>query len=124
MNRSLPAKLAMLCALLLTVNFSFSQDFTWIKGSSLINQMGVYGTQGVASPNNEPGARANAACWKDVAGNFWLFGGYGFDHIGNNGYLSDLWKYSPTTNQWTYMKGSDIIAQSPVYSPIGVSTPT
>ncbi len=31
--------------------------WTWISGSSSVNQPGVYGTQGTATPSNVPGAR-------------------------------------------------------------------
>jgi len=33
--------------------------------------------------------------WTDASGNFWLFGGNGFDSAGTQGYLNDLWKYEP-----------------------------
>jgi len=32
-------------------------NWTWVSGSDLINQPGVYGHMGVASPSNAPGAR-------------------------------------------------------------------
>jgi hypothetical protein len=37
--------------------------FTFIKGSTLVNQFGVYGTQGVANNSNKPGARLGASAW-------------------------------------------------------------
>ena len=47
-----------------------------------------------------PGARVNATTWKDASGNFWLFGGYGYEGATPTptlGFLSDLWQYNSTT---------------------------
>ena len=43
--------------------------------TNLLNQPGVYGTQGVASPNNAVGARDGSIGWVDASDNLWLFGG-------------------------------------------------
>ena len=94
--------------------------WTWMGGSNVIAHLGVYGTQGVAAPGNVPGARWLAVGWTDAAGNFWLFGGLGFDSIGTGGGnadLNDLWKYSG--GQWTWMSGSDIASQFGMYGTQG-----
>lgn len=89
-----------------------TRQWTWISGSSTLPnandscQPGVYGTVGVASATNVPGGRQYAASWTDSNGYFWLFGGPGCDSTGNQGLLNDLWKYDPTTNQWTWMNGT------------------
>lgn len=124
MNKHFSFKLTIYFVTFLGVAASFSQNFTWINGSNQAGQMGSYGTMGIAAAGNNPGGRDGIASWKDLSGNFWIFGGTGFDHLGNYGILSDLWKYSPSTNQWTFIKGNDLIVQTSVYSPIGVSTPT
>ncbi|PBQ33883.1 hypothetical protein CNR22_19535 [Sphingobacteriaceae bacterium] len=124
MTKTLLKKLSAFCAFFLIFNSSFAQDFTWIKGSNLTGQNGHYGQMGVPQSTTSPGARDGAVTWTDASGNFWLFGGDGYDYIGNYGLLSDLWKYSVTTNQWTYMKGSDFVAQLSDYGPLGVSTAT
>ena len=54
-------------------------EWTWVNGANIIDQKGTYGTLGIASPTNVPGARYCSVSWTDLAGNFWLFGGYGFD---------------------------------------------
>jgi hypothetical protein len=54
---------------------------------------GVYGTLGSSAAANLPGSRQAAAAWKDASGNLWLFGGWGFDSAGNEGYLDDLWEF-------------------------------
>jgi len=80
-----------------------TNQWTWMSGSNVINQPGVYGTQGVPAPANVPGARFVYSSWKDLSGNFWIFGGYD----GSSIYFDDLWKYDPGTNQWTWMKGTN-----------------
>jgi len=53
-----------------------------------------------------------------MQGNFWLFGGNGVGTLSDNR-LNDLWKYSPATNQWTWMKGGDVNAYG-IYGTQGV----
>lgn len=84
-----------------------TNEWTWIKGANVKDMPGVYGTLGIASTTNNPGAREFSVHWTDASGNFWLFGGYGFASTGPIGYLNDLWKYNPTTNEWTWIKGSN-----------------
>lgn len=82
-----------------------SGEWTWMGGSSSVNQKGVYGILGTPSPNNMPGGKYNAVAWTDASGNVWLFGGSGYDSNGAlGGQLNDLWKYSG--GQWTWMGGS------------------
>jgi len=84
--------------------------WAWMGGSSTIGSAGavpgIYGTLGQPSPVNVPGSRNFAVSWNDNTGNFWLFGGYGSDSANNFGVLNDLWKYSPSTAQWTWVSGS------------------
>ena len=67
---------------------------------------GEYGTLGTPAAGNIPGGRENAVSWIDGKGNFWLFGGLGFDGAGTYGYLNDLWEFYPSTNEWAWMGGS------------------
>jgi hypothetical protein len=96
-------------------------EWTWVDGANVANQTGTYGTQGTAASNNIPGAREQAISWTDASGNFWLFGGNGFDSIGTNGYLNDLWKYS--AGQWTWVGGSNLADQSGTYGTQGMASP-
>ena len=98
-----------------------SQHFAWMGGSTGTGAAGDYGTLGVPSGTNTPGARMGPADWQDASGNFWLFGGNGLDDFGNNGYLNDLWRYNPTNQQWTWIKGDNLIAQIGVYGTPSVS---
>ena len=79
--------------------------------STILNQPGVYGGTGVPSTQNHPGSRDSAASWTDTSGNFWLFGGFGYDGSGNEGILNDLWKYTPSTGEWAWVNGSSVYDQ-------------
>jgi hypothetical protein len=107
-------------------------EWTWMGGNNSVGnafggQVGIYGTQGTPAPANIPGGRYGATTWKDASGNFWLFGGYGGDITGTEGYLNDLWKYTPSTGEWTWMGGSNIIVGSNgvagIYGTQGTSDP-
>jgi hypothetical protein len=108
-----------LFALTFQVNLLVGQSFTWMKGSSSANQPGGYGTLGVASAGNNPGARQGSCIWNDGAGNFWLFGGYGYDFIGNSGHLNDLWKYNKASGNWTWVSGANVFLQLGTYGTLG-----
>ena len=88
-------------------------EWVWVSGSSSYNVPGVYGTQGVPASTNLPGGREASVTWTDAEGNFWLYGGLGYDsttatsnYSATTAYLSDMWKYNPITNQWTWVSGS------------------
>ncbi|MES2679436.1 MAG: kelch repeat-containing protein [Bacteroidota bacterium] len=96
-----------------------TNQWAYMKGDSLGGQSGVYGSLGITSAVGRPGARNKAVSWVDASGNFWLFGGNGYDGAGAQGMLNDLWKYDVTSNQWTWMKGSNLINQSGLYGTMG-----
>ena len=98
--------------------FSAGQ-WTWVSGSNTIEASGIYGTEGVTAPGNVPGARLRPVSWIDSAGDFWLFGGLGFDSAGSQAGLNDLWKYS--AGQWTWMGGSDTVNAAGTYGTKGVA---
>jgi len=98
----------------------------WAAGSNATDGIGSYGQLGVAGAGNNPGARDGYAAWTDAAGNFWLFGGFGFDGKSGDGtsYLGDLWRFSPAAQQWTWIAGPS--TNSPnvlgVYGQLGVAS--
>lgn len=97
-------------------------QWTWVRGSQSCCDTGVYGIKGLPSVSNYPGSRGyGSATWVDTSGNFWLFGGFGFDGYGNSYILNDLWRYNPSTDEWTWMKGSDLTDQPGVYGTQGVA---
>ncbi len=105
-----------------------TKEWTWASGSDAANTnassgtAGIYGTQGVASANNLPGARVDSVSWRDNSDNLWLFGGYGFDSTGTGGSLNDLWEFSPTTKEWTWAGGSDTANAKGFYGTQGVAS--
>lgn len=99
-------------------------NWTWMSGTQLKNQLGIYGTEGKSSSSNIPGCRfAGNGTWVDSRGSLWMFGGYGSDSAyrhnlaQNNGgvgrFIGDLWKYDPENHckpgqpcgKWTWMSG-------------------
>ncbi len=107
-----------------TIVEPISLEWTWISGSDTISQAGTYGTKGVPSPSNIPGARERAVSWLDSQGNLWLFGGYVYDWTYTGYYYNDLWKYAPATQNWTWISGSDTRDQPGVYGTKGVADPS
>ncbi|MCC2626263.1 MAG: hypothetical protein K0R14_2136 [Burkholderiales bacterium] len=101
-----------------------TNQWALMSGSNVINESGVYGTQGKEASTNMPGARGMSVSWADTSGNLWLFGGFGYDSNGSLGALNDLWKYNLSTNQWTWMSGSNVINQSGVYGDKGEEAST
>ena len=95
--------------------------WTWMIGSDTGGQSGGYGTLGNPATGNHPGGRYSGATWTDNSGNFWLFGGVGYDASGTRGVLNDLWKYDPAQNQWAWMAGSNTVNQPGVYGTLGLS---
>jgi N-acetylneuraminic acid mutarotase len=95
--------------------------WTWVAGSNTVNAAGVYGTLGTAAAANLPGARYSTAAWTDSAGNLWMFAGTGYDSAGANNELNDLWKYSPSSNQWTWVAGSNKVNATGAYGTQGVA---
>lgn len=84
---------------------------------------GAFNTAGVYTGTQVPGARVNAVTWKDASGNFWLFGGYGYDSAATLGFLNDLWEFSPTTQTWTFVSGgnTDLANQKGIYGTQGTA---
>ena len=93
--------------------------WTWFSGGNADNATGIYGTQGTASAGNVPGARYSASSWIDSSGNLWLFGGVGYASTGGAGSLNDLWRYSPSTRQWTWVSGGNADDAAGVYGTQG-----
>ena len=85
-------------------------DWEWVGGLSTdptTAPLGIYGTMGQASAANQPGGRSFASTWVDASGNFWMFGGLGADSAVGETLLQDLWKYSPSANEWTWVAGNN-----------------
>jgi gliding motility-associated-like protein len=93
-----------------------TNEWTWMKGPNLSGQAGIYGTLTVAAPaNNPPSRHEGSACWIDAAGDLWMFGGEG-----GGGFYSDMWRYNPATNNWTWMSGANTTNAFPNYGTLQV----
>lgn len=97
-----------------------SNEWAWMKGSPVAIDTGNYGIMGVPSPTNNPPSRGETRCtWVDLNGNFYLDGGYLYDASNRN----DLWKYDPSTNEWVWLRGSNVNTTVGTYGVKGVSSP-
>lgn len=96
-------------------------SWTVISGSGAVDQPGVY-----TSGTLVPGARTNAVTWTDGSGNFWLFGGYGYDGQSPAvlGFLNDLWEY--TGGHWVFVSGGNTnkANQNGIYGTAGTAAST
>ncbi len=101
--------------------------FTWVGGSGsggedMANTVGNYGSIGIPSVENSPGARQSAATWTDPSGNYWLYGGYCNTEF-RTGLLSDMWKFSPVTKEWTWVSGSRDLNHPTTFTAVGSFDP-
>jgi hypothetical protein len=95
----------------------------WLFGGVDVSENG---NEPTAASGNMPGARTGASTWVDHSGNLLLFGGIG---LGQNqdvapGAYNDLWSYSPSSGQWTWISGADTgsaTTVSPTYGTLGVA---
>ncbi len=94
-------------------------DWTWMKGRSVANWAGTYGTLGTPAEANAPGGRYDATSCIDSSGALWLFGGYGSDSAFHYGKMNDLWMYSTSTGNWVWVAGSNTFGGSGVYGTQG-----
>jgi hypothetical protein len=85
-------------------------QWTWVSGDavSLVSSyQGSYGTEGSASSTNVPPARHSAITWVDQSGVLWMFGGANLHDQTNPVAFNDLWSFSPSTRQWTWVSGTN-----------------
>jgi Kelch motif len=99
-----------------------TNNWTWLKGSSTTYQLGVYGTLGVASSSNVPGARRASSTWV-YSNKLYLFGGSAYNGSATL-YHNDLWEYDPASNNWRWINGSTSTGQFGVYGTMGVAAST
>ncbi len=105
-------------------NSSGQWEWTWVAGDNVVAQGGTYGTMGTAASGNIPGARDSGVSWTDASGNFWLFGGHGYDSTRTPDNLNDLWEYSPTSGEWKWVSGSDVVDEKGTYGTQGTGATT
>src|SRR5487761_1996011 len=98
-----------------------ADTWTWAAGANTANGYATYGTQGTAAPGNVPGVRQGISTWEDSAAKLWLFGGAGFDVNQVSGVLADLWRFDPSTGEWTWINGSSSADAVGVYGTLGTA---
>ena len=98
-------------------------EWSWMGGSdNLVDQPGIYGSEGTPAPGNMPGSRDSAESWTDAHGNLWLFSGEGMIAApGLAAEFNDLWEYS--AGEWSWVGGNNSGNQSGVYGTQGVPAP-
>ncbi|MFN8711309.1 MAG: kelch repeat-containing protein [Bacteroidota bacterium] len=95
-----------------------TNEWTWMKGSGVADQPGIYGTLQVPSPlNNPPGLVETACGWTDAAGYLWMFGGLQLPTIDMN---DAMWRYNIATNTWTWMSGQNAPQVAPNFGTLQV----
>ena len=77
-----------------------ANQWAYMNGAPYAGAQGNYGVKGVAAAGNQPSARFSYTNWKDIAGNFYIFGGNDY-----RGAVSDVWKFDPVNNIWTWVAG-------------------
>jgi hypothetical protein len=112
----LPVLSVLFILLLFQSNNLFPQGgmWTWMKGTNTILSPGIYGTQGVSDPANNPPSVYEPCEWTDHNGNFWMLGGDGYNC---------LWKFDQLTTEWTWMRGS-ITGLFGTYGVQGIPSPS
>lgn len=117
-------RLILLIYLSTQICFGQTQDnWVWMNGYDSVCCYAKYGTKGVPSVTNTPQSLYEACQWTDLNGNFWLFGGTNFYiACSGQGEFSDLWRFNPLTNEWTWMKGPGVKNSFGVWGTKGVSS--
>lgn len=86
-------------------------QWKWINtaGTPSVNVAGDY----VAAGGVYPGSRQGGVTWTDpVTGEFWLFGGVGYDSAGTFNVLNDLWMYD---GSWHFIGGPTVASDAGTY---------
>jgi len=99
-----------------------ANQWAWVGGSNTAGVAGTYGTQGVAAAGNVPGARAFAVGWVDSSNNLYLFGGAGTPSNNLAPAFNDLWKYSTSSGQWTWLAGASGVTGTATYGSQGTAS--
>ncbi len=94
--------------------------WTWFGGSQGVTTPPNHGAQGVSAVTNHPGwRRYGCASWVDASNNLWLYGGESTD-----GVMNDLWRFSTTTHEWTWLKGDTLGNEPPRFGEKGIAGAT
>jgi hypothetical protein len=97
--------------------------WNWVAGPNTASTASASypATAGTPSAQSLPGGRAFGVSWVDSSGDFWLFGGRGYDSVAAFGPVNDLWKYVPGTG-WTWEGGANTIGALGSYGSAGAAS--
>lgn len=84
-----------------------SNMWTWVAGNQLLGNSPNYGTINVSSPTNDPGDRFCYTKFIDSQNNLYFLGA-GLTGFGGSN-VCDVWKFSPTSSEWTWVGGSNTL---------------
>ena len=81
------------------------EKWYYMGGPTTINAAVDYnGAASPGTPGGSPGGRQALAGWRDLNDYLYIFSGIGT--AGSNSLLSDMWRYNPATNEWTWWRAS------------------
>jgi gliding motility-associated-like protein len=94
-----------------------TNEWTWMQGDSIRYVPSKFGTKQIFDIANTPGSMQECkSSWVDNGNNFYMFGGKRYFAERNN-----IWKYSSSINQWTWVKGdSNATNTTGTYGTLGV----
>ena len=84
-----------------------SNMWTWVAGNQNQTSSPVYGTMGVSAATNDPGDRFSYTKFIDAQNNLYFLGAGLIGFGGSN--VVDVWRFSPTTTEWTWVGGSNVL---------------
>ena len=91
--------------------------YTWMSGPNTLNAPSGFGIKGVPSTTYIPASIYGPVSWSDNNGNFWLFGG----SQSSTNKFNALFRYNPSTNEWTWMSGGNSYNNVGVYGTKGTA---
>src|SRR5690606_24797921 len=78
------------------------EKWFWMGGSKTTNAAVNYnGATTPGTPGGFPGGRQSLAGWRDLNDNLYIFSGVGA--AGSGSLLSDMWRYNPRLDEWTWV---------------------
>lgn len=84
-----------------------SNQWMWVRGSSMTGQAGVFSTAGAPAMENNPGARCGAVSYVGPDGTLYLGCGFGYDCTYAVTALGDLWRATPVS-RWQYSADTSV----------------
>ena len=81
--------------------------WTWVAGNQLHNNSPSYGTKQLSSSINDPGDRFCYTKFIDSQNNIYFLGATLF--VFNGPDVSDVWRFNPTTTEWTWVGGTSTL---------------